>query len=473
MRRTACATLAARFKGSSVAFGFLTACALLVIAASCAKKPLLAPVVTTPKYPDFVAPAIPSAEADTSAALSETRGWQFLQAGDLKSADREFSASLKAAPGFYPAEAAMGYLELARSDPKAALGHFDKALERRDAYASALVGKGQALLQLHREPEALAAFEAAVVADATLTDVRRRVEVLRFRMAQQGVDEARNAARAGKLDEAVRLYAAAIASSPESPFLYRELASVERRKNATDAALEHFRKAAALDPTDAGSLEQIGQILETRADLDGAVKAYTESLAIDRDPAVERRLEAVRARLELARLPEEYRAIEQALQITRGDLAALIGVRLGPLLQGPPQREAVLITDVRNHWAATWIMVVARAGVMEPYANHAFQPRSVVRRSDLAQVVARLLARVAPNGAARTRWDNARVKFSDLAPSHLAYPAASAAVAAGVLKTGADGAFEPGRPVTGREAIDALDRLAAVAGAPNSRGGAR
>ena len=83
-------------------------------------------------------------------------------------------------------------------------------------------------------------------------------------------------------------------------------------------------------------------------------------------------------------------------------------------------------------------MSVARAGVMEPFANHAFQPRTVVRRTDLAQAAARLLARIAAQNPARAKaWDAARLKFSDLSPSHLAYPAASVAVASGVMKTAA------------------------------------
>jgi tetratricopeptide (TPR) repeat protein len=446
-----------------------------VIAMACAGKTPPVPVVDTPKYPEFVAPTIPSDQANGRAAEGEARGWQFLQAGDLKSADRELSAALKVSPGFYPADAATGYLELARSDPKAALSHFEKVLERRPTYASALVGKGQALVQLNRETEALAVFEAAVSADATLTDIRRRIEVLRFRSAEQGLGAARDAARAGKLDDAVRLYTAAIAASPDSPFLYRELAAVERRTGAADAALVHFRKAAELDPSDAASVAQIGEVLEGSGDLEGAQKAYGDSLAIEADPAVEHRLEAVRARLELSRLPEEYRAIEQAPQVQRGDLAALIGVRLAPLLQGDPQLDAVLITDVRNHWAAAWIIEVARAGVMEPYANHAFQPRNIVRRIDLAQAIAPMLTRIAATQPARAKaWEDARLKFSDLSPGHLAYPAASAAVASGVLKANPDGTFQPSRPVTGAEATEAIDRLAALAGISSStRGGSR
>ena len=41
-------------------------------------------------------------------------------------------------------------------------------------------------------------------------------------------------------------------------------------------------------------------------------------------------------------------------QITRGDLAALIGVRLEDVLRLAPTRE-VVVTDIAGHWAASWI----------------------------------------------------------------------------------------------------------------------
>jgi hypothetical protein len=102
---------------------------------------------------------------------------------------------------------------------------------------------------------------------------------------------------------------------------------------------------------------------------------------------------------------------------------------------------------------------------MEPFANHAFQPRSVVRRVDLAQAAARLLARASARNPERVKtWESARVKFSDLSAGHLAYPAASVAVAAGVLTPGPGNSFQPSRPVTGAEAIDALKKIQALAG---------
>jgi hypothetical protein len=62
------------------------------------------------------------------------------------------------------------------------------------------------------------------------------------------------------------------------------------------------------------------------------------------------------------------------------------------------------------------------------------------------------------------QWQGARVNLSDLAPDHLAFPAASLAVASGVLTINPDGRFQPSRTVTGQEAVEAIQQLAAIAG---------
>src|SRR5262245_44502447 len=441
--------------------------AALVWLSACAPKVIPTPVVTDEKFPQFRQPAIPGALASSPAAYSMSRGWAFLQSGDLKTAEQEFDLALKLTPAFFPAEASLGFLELARKDAKAALPHFDRAIELNgeSGDVSTLVGRGETLLALGREGDALGAFESAIALDPSKTDLAQRVEVLKFRGAEQRLARAREAAKAGRLDEALQAYSSAIAASPDSPFLYRELAGVERQKGSVDAALDHFRKAIALDPSDARSQAQIGEILEGAGDLEAAERAYAASLAIEPNADVGRRAEGVRARMSLARLPAEYRAIDEAAQITRADLAALIGIRLGGLLQGGTRSaDAALITDVRNNWAATWIMSVARAGVMEPFANHAFQPRTIVRRTDLAQAAARLLGRVAAQNPRRAgAWEAARLRFSDLAASHLAYPAASIAVAAGVMKTADNNAFQPAKAVTGPDAIDVISQIEKLA----------
>ena len=302
-----------------------------------------------------------------------------------------------------------------------------------------------------------------------MTEIARRIEVLKFRVAEQRLADARATAGAGRLDEAIRAYTDAIASSPGSAFLYRELAAVERQKGDLTAALTHFTTARDLDPSDAISLTGIGDVREAQGNFDAAANMYAAALAIEPSAATQAKLDAVHRRIELARLPAQYRAIDEAPETTRGELAALIGVRLASLLESDRQVDAEPITDVRGDWAASWILAVARAGVMEPFANHAFQPRTVVHRIDLAQAVERLLARIAPRKpAAAKAWESTRWPFPDLAASHLAYLAASTAVASGVLTTGPDGRFQPSRIVSGGEAVAAIQRLETLAGLPRS-----
>jgi tetratricopeptide (TPR) repeat protein len=451
--------------GAARALSLSILVALTALVGACAPK---APVVTpgAERYPEFMFPQVPPDLAGTAAAA--TRGhqeaWRFLQAGNVRGAERSLSGVLKRTPAFYPAHAALGYVEFAQRDYKQAVQHFNRALQSNAAYVPALVGRGEALLALGQEPAALESFEAAVRADPALADVRRRVEVLRFRSLQQALATAQQAAQQGRLAEARTAYAQAIAASPESGFLYRELAVVERRAGELEPALAQARRAAELDPYDGAAHLMIAEMLEEQGELEAALIAYDRARGLGAADDLDARMEAIRERLALARLPEEYRAIESTPRVTRAELAALVGIRLEPLLKLSRRRDVPLMTDTRGHWAQQWISAVTRSGVMDVFANHTFQPGAAVRRSDLAQVSSRVLTIIASRDrAAGSQWQGARQRFTDIGPGHLAYSAASAAVAAGVMTVDEGAAFRPSQIVTGEEAVTAIARLEALA----------
>ncbi len=435
----------------------------VLVLTACAPRLVPAPVATAPAYPDFVFPAVPPALQREPLTLRQQRGWQFLQAGDLDGARREFRAALQAAATFYPAEAGLAYASLAGGAAADAVTRFEQVLKQDSRYVPALVGRGDALAQLGRADEAVAAFEAALTVDAGLVDVKRRIEALAFRAQQQTLETARKAAEAGRIEDAVAAYERAIAASPESGFLYRELAALERRNGRGEPALDHLQRAVALDPSDARSWAQIGELLEESGDFPGAVSAYEKARELEPGPDIDVRLARARRGAELARLPGEYREIAGATELTRGQLAALLGVRLAGVLRESQRREGVVLTDVRGHWAATWIMAAVRAGVMEPLPNHAFAPRGLVRRLDLAQVANGVLNVIAVRRPMLARqWQSAQPSVTDVPSAHLGYPAVAAVVAAGAMSL-EGGAFRPSRLVTGAEAIDVVGRLEVLA----------
>jgi tetratricopeptide (TPR) repeat protein len=434
---------------------------MLVVAASCAPKTVaLPPATAAPKFPDFIYPAPPTGTGTATDLERHEIAWRWLQAGEPRNAERIFNSLLKQKGDFYPAETGLGYSALARKDYKSAASHFDRAVVANPRYAPALAGRGEALLGLGERQDALKNFEAALAADPQLQTLRSRVEVLRFRGLQDDLAEARKLADSGRLKEARTAYETAITASPQSPFLYRELAAIERRDGDVSAALNHALKASELDPNDGRTLVFIGEIYESQKEYQKALDAYSAALTLEPGDELSNRIEDLRERAAFEAMPEEYRNIESAPTVTRGQLAALFGVRLDELLKRARGRSAAVITDARASWAAPWILAVVRAGIMEAYPNHTFQPEAVVRRGDLAQAASRALSLIAAdNPRLAAPWRNAKRQFPDVSPGHLIYPAASLTVEAGVMKTVEDGRFELTRPVTGAEAVAAVRAL--------------
>ena len=161
----------------------------------------------------------------------------------------------------------------------------------------------------------------------------------------------------------------------------------------------------------------LADVLEAMGQFDKAAGALTSAAALEPSDALSARLDIVRARAAFEAMPPEFRTIEQATTVTRAQLAALIGTRLDALLKRAPRQNSAVITDTRANWAAQWILPVARAGFMEVYPNHTFQPSATVRRGDLATAVSRILSAIAvENPKLGASWRTAKRKFPDLSP---------------------------------------------------------
>ena len=275
------------------------------------------------------------------------------------------------------------------------------------------------------------------------------------------IEAARSAAAGNRLDQARTAYERAIQLSPDSAFLHRELALVERRQGDAERAVQHFTRAIELDASDPSTLVALGDLLAERQDYQGADAAYRKAAAIEATPELNARIAALAERLRESRLPGEFRAIGTATQVTRGDLAALLGNRLERLLAAAPQKQ-VVITDAAGHWANAWITLVASTGVMDPFENHTFQPRLVIRRGDLATAVRRVVTMAAATNPALRARVSAQPRIADMPATHLVYPAAAVAVASGVMPLVEGDRFEVNREVTGAEVVSAVERLQAL-----------
>jgi hypothetical protein len=188
-----------------------------------------------------------------------------------------------------------------------------------------------------------------------------------------------------------------------------------------------------------------------------ALATLAEVLARDpRDTEALRRSREVREVMTLLQLPEEYRRIPSAVRVSRAELAALVSINVAALSRLPAGEPEVAV-DIAGSWARNHIARLLALRVMDVYPNHTFQPVAPVRRGDLARVCARVLdllrAEVRP-GAAPV----------DMAATNHNYEDAVRAAGAGLMELTAEGAFEPARFVSGREALDVVEGLARQSG---------
>ena len=457
-------TLASRVATASQA-RLIAAFLAVVVVASCVpkNKPALPP--GAPRYPDYPAIDVP-ADLRVAPEIRQEHdlAWQHFQGGDSRSATREFNALLKRSPGFYPAAAALGYVSLADKQFKAAGAHFADALAMNDRYLPALLGQADAQLAMHNDEAAVPVLEQILKVDPSRQALRNRLDVLRLRIVQSQVEASRRDRDAGRLEDAQSGLERALAVAPDNAVLLRELAVVETARGSFDPAEAHARRSIQLDAGDPDALAALGAVLEAKERYRDAADAFAKANALDPRPAWRDRAESLKNKALAASIPPEYRSIPTAPTVTRAQVAAMIGLRLDEVISRAPKRVTAVATDVRNHWAAEWIVKVTQAGVMEVYPNHTFQPTATLRRSDLARIVSQLLALAATKRPEElARWKAARPKFSDVPPTHVAYAFVALAVTSGAMTADND-RFGLTLPATGADLVAAISRIDQIAG---------
>jgi tetratricopeptide (TPR) repeat protein len=414
-----------------------------------------------PAGDDYVFPGARPGELRPAEAAAIEKGWRQVLTGDAARAERAFRRLLAARPGLVPAETALAYARLrAGRFVEAGVG-FEAALARRPEYLSALMGAASVAVRQGDLERALELYGRAGLADPTETRARKRLADVKLRLTERRVAQARIALEAGDTAGAVEAYRRTLEAAPEVAGLRLALADLLVASGDPRQAAE----VLAADPL--GDRQTRLRLAEVQSGL-GEYRQALESLNLvlarePRDPEARMRAREVREALTLSELPEEYRRIPTASRLSRAELAALLSINVGALARLPAGEPRVAI-DISGSWARTHIARVLALDVMELFPNHTFQPASGVRRSELARAASRVLDLV----GARARAGSAP---SDMAPANAAYDAVVRVLGAGLMELSPQGAFEPGRLVTGREALDVIEGLAHAAASLHRTGG--
>jgi tetratricopeptide (TPR) repeat protein len=421
-----------------------------LLASACAKR--IRPPI--PESEDYLFPTPAAGELSGNEATTLRRAWEDVMAGDVASARRRLQRLRRQGPGRPSVETVLAYAELRAGRAEDAERGFAAALVRAPLFTPALVGAGSTAARRGDLDAALAYYRLAASASPSDPIVRKRLGDLKLQLTERHMARAQSAIEASDLAAAIDEYRRALEAAPEVAGIRLDLADLLQKAGDSSAAVS----VLASDPSGERQVKlRLAAVLVDSSQFEQALAVYRELLA--RDPADEaaRAGEAVaRERLETSVMPEEYRQIPNATQLTRADLAALLVVRVKALRRVAPGDPQVAV-DISGSWAREQILSALTLAVMDVYPNHTFQPGAIVRRVDLARAAGRILDRLGwPRAAAPAPVDMPR--------SHLDYDAVQHVLGAGLMGLTSAGAFEPWRPVSGPEALEVVDALARLVG---------
>ncbi|HEX9700622.1 MAG TPA: tetratricopeptide repeat protein [Acidobacteriota bacterium] len=436
------------------------ALALVAVLAGCATTAeRLTPEAGPPPTRHLVpGPAeVPPPPADVAAEVRDA--WVVLRSGDPGAAERPLATASPAVRDSAGAQTVLGFVALSRGQTIEARDHFQRALAASPDNAPALYGLGFAAEAQRDRTAALDAYGRATRADPGLSAAAVRLQILELEQAQALIADGELAEAEGDEAAALAAYEAANALGPELVVPYLRIAAIERRNRRLEEAVRWLRDARDR----VGDLRVILRPLaETLQESGAYAEAYDvfESLQeVAPDDAEVRALVAAARELYLtAELPEEYRDLENKAEILREDLAALLAIRLPNLGERvPAPRVGVIITDVDGSWAEPYIRLVVAWGVMEVFQNHAFVADLVVKRQMFAEVAYRVLELLGATG------DAARVRLADVPSEHYFHDQIQTVVGQGILELGPGNVFGILDPVSGEEAVEAVQRLVRLA----------
>ena len=261
------------------------------------------------------------------------------QAGRLEKAISGYRRALELSPSSLPAMVRLGHAYLGARRLDEARAALERALELEPGNAAALAGLGQVELSEKRYDAAVERLEAGLAA-APAADRLHHPLGLAYR-GLGDIDKARHhlgrrgkvgvkpadplidglvelktgervfllrgqmAFRAGRYDQAVTAFRAALAALPDSVRARVNLGSALAQAGDREAAVAIYREALELDPDNATARFNLGVLLAQAGDAAGAAKEL--ATAVEAEPG------DVEARLELARTLRRQGRREEAL----------------------------------------------------------------------------------------------------------------------------------------------------------------
>jgi Tfp pilus assembly protein PilF len=447
-----------------VSFFLLILVSVFIINSCVTKKETpVSPILSIPDYIKTVTNPASGYEKDLDPVFlrSFNNAWGKLQGGKAAEAEGILEDIINSKPGFYPAYVAIAYLKMMDESYSKAMRNFNVALKTKKDYLHALLGLGALYRVMGDNLQAFNIYGLILEKYPRQPEARMQYDIIRLKETDKYLLLARSYKNEGKFEPAYDNYKKALSYVQQEDFIFHEFGEFLTKSKRYKDAIIYLQRANDLRPNYPAYLKSLASAFEKAGKPADARVYYKQAQDINPlDTSLRADIERVTRAAQKIKTGEAGREIQAMSKITRAAAAVYLDKNF-PFREEPGESRTEIITDIIQHPDNISIISMVKRGIFEVYSDHTFAPDQQLTRLDLALLLDRLIENAAYAGVQlKFNTRGIQVDISDLPMNTPSYPIIRRIVSLGLMPLQDNKKFNSSQPITGREFVLAVDRLA-------------
>jgi tetratricopeptide (TPR) repeat protein len=385
-------------------------------------------------------------------------GWQALKTGKPAQALEHFQLSNSADEKLY---VGFGYAYMALNKMMLAKKNFDKALGINADNLQAHLGIANMHEVLKDKESAFLIYSRLRAKYPEHAWIKVRYESIKSAETQRYLEEAELQKSADQMGPYVEALLKASRFSPEIIDIKIKIGDYYRSQELYERAVKHYEEALEKVPNNEDLLVKLADVYEKLEKYDSAVLMYKKMQEFKPgDLDISNKVNELKMKFYEVNLPVKFKNIFFKEQITREELAALIGYYFDKYLE---PRPPVIITDIGVSFAKEHIIKVCTLNIMKLRPDHSFGRFPIIKRAQFAVVLDALITYLEKSEAGAytiqfTPLDEV-VEPADISPLHKYYNIIKFLVNSRIMKLDEVNNFNPTQSIPPARVLTAIRKI--------------
>ncbi len=383
--------------------------------------------------------------------------WKEIKKGNGRKAINQISKLDPDSPFYFTLSAYAHYL---LNDMQSAEHYFKTAIKKYPDVSLNHLGLAQLYQKIQKDDLAFIEYREVLKKEPGHPWAKARYEEIKEEKTKQTLKSAKNLLDNEEISASEKTYLKALYYSPESVEAHSALADIYTKQQKYERAIIHLKTLLSSQPKNKDFLRSYAEALFQIEDFKKSFEVYKDLKELEpENQEINKRIEQLRNRLGIFELPSQYDAIPSQEAITKEDIAGLIGVKFQNYLEDL-EKEPSIIIDISTSWASKYILKLTSMDILSIYPNHTFKPKKIITRSELAEIMYSLINYLKKQGYSLVQQIPPQsIQLPDVPPNNFYYRPITMAISYGILNTSTGGNFNPEDPVSGQNAIKAINIL--------------